>query len=132
MQKKFLSNKEVTQIELNCLKDFEDFSIEITRDLFETICGHLFDKCISPIYDLLNEIGISAGAIDDVVLIGGSTRIPRIRRMIKSIFYQEPNTSINPDEEVAYGAAILAAKLSGLENQNISNILIKDIMRTLK
>ena len=125
--KKILSNKEVTQIELNCLKDFEDFSIEITRDLFETICGHLFDKCISPIYDLLNEIGISAGAIDDVVLIGGSTRIPRIRKMIKSIFYQEPNTSINPDEAVAYGAAILAAKLSGLENQNISNILIKDI-----
>ena len=125
--KKILSSREVTQIELNCLKDNEDFAIEITRDLFENICGHLFDKCISPIYDLLNNIGISPGAIDDIVLIGGSTRIPRIRKMIKNIFFQEPNTCINPDEAVAYGAAILAAKLSGLENNNINNILIKDI-----
>ena len=125
--KKILSSKEVTQIELNCLKDNEDLSLEITRELFEDICGHLFDKCITPIYDLLNNINISAGAIDEIVLIGGSTRIPRIRRMLKSIFYQEPNTSINPDEAVPYGASILAAKLLGLDNQNINNILIKDI-----
>ena len=125
--KKILSSKEVTQIELNCLKDNEDLSLEISRELFENICGHLFDKCITPIYDLLNNINISAGAIDEIVLIGGSTRIPRIRRMLKSIFYQEPNTSINPDEAVAYGASILAAKLLGLDNQNINNILIKDI-----
>jgi len=126
--KKILSNKEVTQIEINCLKDNEDLSIEITRDLFEIICGHLFDKCISPITDLLNQIGISASCIDEVVLIGGSTRIPRIRTMLKSIFFnRDPNTSINPDEAVAYGAAILAAKLSGLENKDINNILIKDI-----
>ena len=126
--KKILSTKEVTQIEINCLKNNEDLSIEITRDLFENICGHLFDKCISPIYDLLNEIGISAGCIDEVILIGGSTRIPRIRKMLKNIFFnRDPNTSINPDEAVAYGAAILAAKLSGLENNDLSNILIKDI-----
>jgi len=87
MKKKNLSNKEVTQIEINCLKDNEDLSIEITRDLFEIICGHLFDKCISPITDLLNQIGISASCIDEVVLIGGSTRIPRIRTMLKSIFF---------------------------------------------
>ena len=53
--KKILSYKEVTQIELNCLKDNEDLSLEITRELFESICGHLFDKCITPIYDLLNN-----------------------------------------------------------------------------
>ena len=125
--KKILSRKEKTQIELNDLKGNEDLSLEITRELFEKICGYLFDKCISPIFDLLNEIGISAGAIDDVVLIGGSTKIPRIRQMIKNIFYQEPNTSINPDEAVAYGAAIMAAKLSGFEDKNIEDILIKDI-----
>ena len=125
--KKILSIKETTQIEISDLKDNEDLFLEITRDLFEQICGPLFDKCISPIYDLLNHIGISAGAIDHVVLIGGSTKIPRIRKMIKSIFYQEPNTSINPDEAVASGAAIVAAKLSGLNNKNIENILIKDI-----
>ena len=125
--KKILSRKEKTQIELNDLKGNEDLSLEITRDLFEKICGYLFDKCISPIFDLLNEIGISAGAIDDVVLIGGSTKIPRIRQMLKNIFYQEPNTSINPDEAVAYGAAIMAAKLSGFEDKKIEDILIKDI-----
>lgn len=75
----------------------------------------------------MNEIGISAGAIDDVVLIGGSTKIPRIRQMLKNIFYQDPNTSINPDEAVAYGASIMAAKLSGFEDKKIEDILIKDI-----
>ena len=125
--KKILSIKESTQIELNCLKNNEDLSLEITRDLFEKICGHLFDKCILPIYDLLDQIGLSCSEIDQVILIGGSTKIPRMRKMIKSILFIEPNTSINPDEAVAYGAAILAAKLSGFQNKNIENILIKDI-----
>ena len=125
--KKILSNKEKTQIEINGLKYNEDLSLEITRDLFEEICGSLFDKCISPISELLQKLGISEGCIDEVILIGGSTKIPRIRRMLKSLFYQEPNTSINPDEAVAYGAAIMAAKLSGTEGKDINEILIKDI-----
>ena len=123
--KKLLSYKEITQIELNSLNDFEDLSLEITRDLFENICGHLFDKCISPIYDLLNNIGISSGGIDDINR--RVNKIPRIRKMMRSIFDKEPYTTINPDEAVSYGAAILAAKLSGVENNNIENILIKDI-----
>ena len=125
--KKILSNKEKTQIEINGLKYNEDLSLEITRDLFEEICGSLFDKCISPISELLQKLGISEGCIDEVILIGGSTKIPRIRRMLKSLFYQEPNTSINPYEAVAYGAAIMAAKLSGTEGKDINEILIKDI-----
>ena len=125
--KKILSNKEKTQIEINDLKFNEDLSLEITRDLFEEICGSLFDKCINPISELLQKLGISEGCIDEVILIGGSTKIPRIRRMLKSLFYQEPNTSINPDEAVAYGAAIMAAKLSGTEGKDINEILIKDI-----
>ena len=125
--KKILSNKDKTQIEINGLKYNEDLSLEITRDLFEEICGSLFDKCISPISELLQKLGISEGCIDEVILIGGSTKIPRIRRMLKSLFYQEPNTSINPDEAVAYGAAIMAAKLSGTEGKDINEILIKDI-----
>ena len=125
--KKILSNKDKTQIEINGLKYNEDLSLEITRDLFEEICGSLFDKCISPISELLKKLGISEGCIDEVILIGGSTKIPRIRRMLKSLFYQEPNTSINPDEAVAYGAAIMAAKLSGTEGKDINEILIKDI-----
>ena len=125
--KKLLSIKESTQIELNDLKDNEDLSLEITRDLFEEICGFLFDKCISPIYDLLNNIGLCPSEIDDIVLIGGSTKIPKIKKMIRCIFDKKPYTNINPDEAVASGAAILAAKLSGSENKDIENILIKDI-----
>ena len=87
----------------------------------------MFDKCISPISELLQKLGISEGCIDEVILIGGSTKIPRIKRMLKSLFYQEPNTSINPDEAVAFGAAIMAAKLSGTEGKDINEILIKDI-----
>ena len=125
--KKILSSNEKTQIEINNLKDNEDLSLEITRDLFEEICGYLFDKCISPIWGLLNKLQISEGCIDEVILIGGSTKIPRIKKLLKNLFYQEPNTFINPDEAVAYGAAIMAAKLSGIEEKNINEILIKDI-----
>ena len=125
--KKILSSKNKIQIELNCLKNNEDLSLEISRDLFEEICGHLFDKCINPISELLQKLNISQGSIDEVILIGGSTKIPRIRRMLKSIFFREPNTFINPDEAVASGAAIMAAKLSGVEGKEIKDILIKDI-----
>ena len=125
--KKILSSKNKIQIELNCLKNNEDLSLEISRDLFEEICGHLFDKCINPISELLQKLSISQGSIDEVILIGGSTKIPRIRRMLKSIFFREPNTFINPDEAVASGAAIMAAKLSGVEGKEIKDILIKDI-----
>ena len=125
--KKILSSKNKIQIELNCLKNNEDLSLEISRDLFEEICGHLFDKCINPISELLQKLNISQGNIDEVILIGGSTKIPRIRRMLKSIFFREPNTFINPDEAVASGAAIMAAKLSGVEGKEIQDILIKDI-----
>ena len=125
--KKILSSKNKIQIELNCLKNNEDLSLEISRDLFEEICGHLFDKCINPISELLQKLNISQGNIDEVILIGGSTKIPRIRRMLKSIFFREPNTFINPDEAVASGAAIMAAKLSGVEGKEIKDILIKDI-----
>ena len=125
--KKILSSKNKIQIELNCLKNNEDLSLEISRDLFEEICGHLFDKCINPISELLQKLNISQGNIDEVILIGGSTKIPRIRKMLKSIFFREQNTFINPDEAVASGAAIMAAKLSGVEGKEIKDILIKDI-----
>ena len=125
--KKILSSYEKTQIEINSLKNNEDLSLEITRDLFEEICGHLFDKCINPIWGLLKKLNLSEGCIDEVILIGGSTKIPRIRKLLKNLFWQEPNTFINPDEAVAYGASIMAAKLSGIEEKNINDILIKDI-----
>ena len=125
--KKILSTNEKTQIEINSLKNNEDLSLEITRDLFEEICGNLFDKCIAPIWGLLNKLNISEGCIDEVILIGGSTKIPRIRKLLKNLFWQEPNTFINPDDAVAYGAAIMAGKLSGIEEKNINDILIKDI-----
>ena len=76
---------------------------------------------------LLNKLNISECCIDEVLLIGDSTKIQRIRKLLKNLFLQEPNTFINPDEEVAYGAAIMAAKLSGIEQKNINGILIKDI-----
>ena len=115
--KKILSTNEKTQIEINSLKNNEDLSLEITRDLFEEICGNLFDKCIAPIWGLLNKLNISEGCIDEVILIGGSTKIPRIRKLLKNLFWQEPNTFINPDDAVAYGAAIMAGKLSGIEEK---------------
>jgi molecular chaperone DnaK (HSP70) len=82
-----------------------NYSIEVTRNDFETTCSHIFDRSLIPVTRLLDELKMSPSDIDEVVLVGGTTRIPKIKKMLKSYFGKELNDHIDPDITVAYGAA---------------------------
>lgn len=87
--------------------------VNITRSQFEQLTKHLTERCRKPVLDALNSAKLTINDIQEVVLVGGSTRIPAVQALCKEIFKKEPNKSINPDEVVAIGAAIQGAVLSG-------------------
>jgi molecular chaperone DnaK len=87
--------------------------ITITRSQFEQMTKHLTERCRKPVLDAMEGAKMTAKDIDEVVLVGGSTRMPAVQALAREIFKREPNKSINPDEVVAVGAAIQGAVLSG-------------------
>ena len=95
----------------------------ITRSKFEQLCDGLFDRCRGPVLQALKDAKLSAKEVEEVVMVGGSTRIPKVQALAKEIFGREPDCSINPDEVVAVGAAIQAAVLSGEK----SDIVLLDV-----
>lgn len=96
----------------------------ITRAKFETIAEEVFNKAIAPAEEALKQAKIEKSEITDVILVGGSTRIPKVQELVKDFFGQEPNKSVNPDEAVAIGAAIMAGQLSGDKS---SDIILLDV-----
>ncbi len=98
-------------------------TMRITRSKFEQLVGDLLEGSLKPCEDALRDAKLKASDIDEVVLVGGSTRIPKVQQLVKDFFKREPNRSVNPDEVVAVGAAIQAAVLSGDANQ----ILLLDV-----
>ena len=96
---------------------------ELTRDLFENLCGDLINRCRIPLEKALDDARLDKSDINEVVLVGGSTRIPAIQKLVKSLTDKKPNQSVNPDEVVAIGAAIQAAILTG----EIKDILLLDV-----
>lgn len=126
--KRALSSAGQTTIDLDSIIDGKDLNMTITRAKFEELCMDLFKLCLPPVEGALRDSKISKNEIHDVVLIGGSTRIPKICKMIEEFFLKEPNKSINPDEAVAYGAAVQAAILNNSENdEELNNITILDV-----
>ena len=97
--------------------------ITITRSKFEQIAGTLFDRITGPVKQALKDAKLSASDIKEVVLVGGSTRMPKVQEIAKEIFGKEPNKSINPDEVVAIGAAIQGAVLQG----DVKDVLLLDV-----
>lgn len=109
-----LSSVPEAMITCDMLYDSEDFSLQLTRAKFEQLCDDLFKKCMKPIDQVLSDSKIDKSNIDEIVLVGGSTRIPKIQQMVKAYFGgKELNKSINADEAVAYGATVQAAVLLG-------------------
>lgn len=105
--KRILSSAAQTTLDCDSLSDGEDCFLTITRAKFESLCMDLFEKCLPPVESVLKDANMSKSDINEVVLVGGSTRIPKVIEMIKQFFGgKEPNRSINPDEAVAYGAAV--------------------------
>ena len=98
----------------------------LTRSNFERICDDIFKRAIAPAEDALKKAKINRSDIDDVILVGGSTRIPKVQEIVKNFFGKEPNKSVNPDEAVACGAAILGAQLGG--DTSASDILLLDVV----
>merc|ERR1712177_81243 len=96
---------------------------ELTRDLFEKLCNDLIDYCKTPVEKALNDADITQSDIDEVVLVGGSTRIPAIQELVKTMTNKKVNQNVNPDEVVAIGAAIQAGILAG----EIKDILLLDV-----
>jgi len=96
---------------------------ELNRDFFEKLCEDLINRCRIPVEKALNDARLDKSDINEVVLVGGSTRIPAIQRLVESLTNKKPNQSVNPDEVVAIGAAIQAGILAG----EIKDILLLDV-----
>jgi heat shock protein 1/8 len=126
--KRTLSTSTQTTIEVDALFNGHDFNMAITRARFEELCGDLFRKCIDPVEKVISDAKMDKAKIHEVVLVGGSTRIPKVQKLLSDFFNgKELCRSINPDEAVAYGAAIQAAVLMGDKSEKLNEILLVDV-----
>jgi L1 cell adhesion molecule like protein len=126
--KRTLSTANVSKIEIDSLYEGNDFSASLTRAKFDSLCDEIFKRTLSPLDQVLKDAGMQKSDINDVVLVGGSTRIPRIQELLSQYFDgKELNKSINPDEAVAYGAAVQAAILSGNGDDKLDGLLLLDV-----
>ncbi len=98
-------------------------NIKVTRAKLETLVDDLVEKTIKPCESALKDAGLSAGEIDEIVLVGGMTRMPKVIETVKNFFGKEPNKGVNPDEVVAMGAAIQAGILQG----DVKDVLLLDV-----
>src|SRR6202171_6573958 len=99
---------------------------EITREQFEQLVGPVIDRTVGPCKQALKDAGLKPEQIDEVVLVGGSPRIPKVRALVKELFQREPHTGLNPDEVVALGAAVQANILGG-GSEATENMLLLDV-----
>jgi molecular chaperone DnaK len=97
--------------------------IKLTRSRFEQMCDDIFRRAVGPCEQAIKDAGVSPSQIDEVVLVGGSTRIPKIQEMVKNLFGKEPNKTVNPDEVVAVGAAVQGGVLGG----EVKDVLLLDV-----
>jgi Fe-S protein assembly chaperone HscA len=96
---------------------------EMTRELFEKLIADIVDRTLGPCRNCIKDAGVAVEQIDEVVLVGGSTRIPMVRSAVETLFRAKPHTDLNPDEVVALGAAVQAGILSGtVENQLLLDV----------
>ena len=126
--KRALSAATQATVDIDALMDGEDLNVVITRSKFEDLCMDLFKKCLPPLESVLKDAKMSKSEINEVVLVGGSTRIPKIQQMVQEFFNgKEPNKGINPDEAVAYGAAVQAAIMTNVKDENIEKLILLDV-----
>ncbi len=122
-----LSSATQTEINLPFITATQDgpkhVDTTLTRAKFEELCADLIDRCRIPVEQALKDAKLSTGEVDEIVLVGGSTRIPAVQELVKRITGKDPNQSVNPDEVVAVGAAIQAGVLAG----EVKDILLLDV-----
>jgi L1 cell adhesion molecule like protein len=116
----------MASIEIDSLYEGIDFNTTITRARFEDLCGSYFRQCMQPVERVLKDSKMSKSQIDELVLVGGSTRIPKVQQLLQDFFNgKQPCKEINPDEAVAHGAAVQAAILEGIEGTD--DMILLDI-----
>jgi heat shock 70kDa protein 1/2/6/8 len=127
--KRTLSSSTQAHIEIDSLYEGTDFNSVITRARFEDMNMDYFRKCMEPVEKVLRDSKLSKSQVHEIVLVGGSTRIPKIQDMLSEFFNgKELNKSINPDEAVAYGATVQAAILSGSDkSEKLQDLLLLDV-----
>ncbi len=126
--KRSLSNQHQVRVEIESLFDGVDFSEPLTRARFEELNNDLFRKTMGPVKKAMEDAGMKKSQIDEIVLVGGSTRIPKVQSLLKEYFDgKEPNKGVNPDEAVAFGAAVQGGILSGEGGDETKDILLLDV-----
>lgn len=126
--KRTLSNQHQVRVEIEALFDGVDFSEPLTRARFEELNNDLFRKTMGPVKKAMEDAGMKKSEIDEIVLVGGSTRIPKVQDLLRDFFDgKEPNRGVNPDEAVAYGAAVQGGILSGEGGDETKDILLLDV-----
>ena len=122
-----LSNQTSTEINLPYIMPVDGVPKHLvktlTRAKFEMLCDNLFQRSIEPCRKALADAKLTAADIDEVLLVGGSTRIPKIQEIVKNFFGKEPNKSVNPDEVVAIGASIQGGVLAG----DVKDVILQDV-----
>lgn len=118
-----LSRAETTYIEIPFIYENKHINFTMTESQLDDMTMHLIKRTIEPVKKALKDADIEAADVDDLILVGGMTRMPKIRSLVREVFGKEPNTQVNPDETVALGAAIQGGVLSG----EIRNVLLLDV-----
>ncbi|MBL1173721.1 molecular chaperone DnaK [Pantanalinema sp. GBBB05] len=122
-----LSNSTQTTINLPFITATQDgpkhIDLTLTRSQFEQLCADLLDRCRVPVEQALRDAKMTAKDIDEVVLVGGSTRIPAVQNLVRQLTNKDPNMTVNPDEVVAVGAAVQAGVLSG----DVTGMVLLDV-----
>ncbi|KAL8093677.1 heat shock cognate 70 kDa protein-like [Apium graveolens] len=126
--KRILSHNSITTIDVDSLYEGIDYCTEITHAKFEDLNLELFRSCLESVERCLEDAKVDKSSVQDVVLVGGSTRIPKVQELLQQFFDgKELCKNINPDEAVAYGAAVQAAILSGKGNQKVQDLVLLDV-----
>ena len=126
--KRTLSASTQAAIEIDSFFEGEDLFTNITRARFEELCGDLFQNTLAPVEKVIRDSKIDKRSVDEIVLVGGSTRIPKVQKLLQEFFNgKELCKSINPDEAVAYGAAVQGDILSGKQSNATKDILLLDV-----
>merc|ERR1719240_1060321 len=126
--KRALSSQHQARLEIESFYDGIDFSETLTRARFEELNMDLFKKTLTPVSKVMDDAGLKKSEVDEIVMVGGSTRTPKVQQLIKDYFNgKEPNRGINPDEAVAYGAAVQGGILSGEASEETKDLLLLDV-----
>src|SRR5678809_1721639 len=107
-----------------CIRDRPKHLVKkLSRAKFEQLADSLFQRCLRPCEQALKDAGLNISQINEVILVGGSTRIPKVQELVEKFFGRKPNKGVNPDEVVAIGAAIQGAVLTG----EVKDLLLLDV-----